>query len=118
MDSLQMDPVYLSKEGHQLHPKEEPEFACQVFKKSTDLFKDEVGSLLITCKMTLDADTQSVVRPACHIPVTMRDKVKAELDRMTSLGVIVPVLEPNEWVSAMVATHWRKTEELRHCIDS
>lgn len=58
-----------------------------------------------------------VVRPARRIPVAMRDKVKAELDRMTSLGVITPVLESSEWVSAMVATHKKNLDEIRLCID-
>ena len=109
--------VTLSEEVHQLHFKEEPEFARQMFKDYADLFKDDVGTLPITYKMTLDPEAQPVVRPARRIPVAMRDKVKAELDRMTSLGVVAPVSEPTEWVSAMVATHKKNSDEIRLCID-
>lgn len=45
------------------------------------------------------------VRPVVCIPVAMKDKVKAELDRMQELGVITPVSEPTDWVSYMVATN-------------
>lgn len=86
-DSLRMGLIPLSKEVHQLHLKKEPEFACQVFKDYADLFKDEVGTLPITYKMTFDPEAQ----PVHPVSFAMRDKVKAELDRMTSLGVIAPV---------------------------
>ena len=57
-----------------------------------------------------------MVKPACKIPVPMQDKVKAELTRMVNLGVITPVTDPIEWVSSMVATH-KKNSDDRLCID-
>ena len=47
----------------------------------------------------------------------MQDKVKSELKRMTTLGVISPVSEQTDWVSSMVATLKKNTEEIRLCID-
>ena len=47
----------------------------------------------------------------------MQDKVKSELKRMTTLGVITPISELTDWVSPMVATHKKNTEEIRLCID-
>lgn len=85
-NNLCMGLFTFSKEVHQLHLKKDPEFSCQVFKA----YKDEVGTLRITYKMTLNPEAQPVVRPVCRLPVAMRDKVKVELDRMTSLGVITP----------------------------
>lgn len=116
-DSLHMGLVTLSKEVHQRHLEKGPEFACHIFQDYADLFRDEVGTLPITYKMTLSPEAQPVVRPARHIPVAMRDKVKAELDRMTSMSVITPVSEPSEWVSAMVSTHKKNSDEIRLCID-
>lgn len=46
----------------------------------------------------------------------MKDKVKAELDRMTALDVITPENEATEWVSAMVAAK-KKDGTVRICID-
>lgn len=116
-DSLRMGLVTLSEEVHQLHLKEESGFSQQVFKDYADLFADDVGTLPVTYKMTLDPEAQPVVRPARRIPVAMRERVKTELDRMTDLGVIAPVSEPSEWVSAMVATHKKNSDEIRLCID-
>lgn len=36
---------------------------------------------------------------------------------MVSMGVLIPVLEPTEWVSSMVATHKKNSEEISICID-
>ena len=82
-----------------------------MFKGYADLFTDDVGTLPITYKITQDPEAQPVVRPARRLPVAMREKVKAELDRRISLGVITPVSEPSEWVSAMVATHKKNSED-------
>lgn len=67
--------------------------------------------------MTLDPNTQSVVRPAHRIPVAMQDRVKAELVRMQSMGVITPATEPTDWVSSMVVAHKKNKHEIRLCIN-
>ena len=46
----------------------------------------------------------------------MKDRIVAELHRMTRLGVITPVQEPTEWVSAMVAAT-KQDGSIRLCID-
>ena len=38
----------------------------------------------------------------CHIPIPLRPKVKAELERMEGMGVIRKVEEPTPWCAAMV----------------
>lgn len=45
----------------------------------------------------------------------MQNKVKAELDRMETAGVIVQVTEPTEWASNMVFV--TKGEKVRICLD-
>ena len=37
-----------------------------------------------------------------RVPVPLLPRVKAELERMRQLGVIVPVIEPTDWFSGMV----------------
>ena len=37
-----------------------------------------------------------------RVPVPLLPRVKAELERMRQLGVIVPVREPTDWFSGMV----------------
>lgn len=46
----------------------------------------------------------------------MKERVITELDRMTKLGVITPVVEATEWVSNMVAAS-KKDGQVRLCID-
>ena len=67
--------------------------------------------------MTLDDTVTPVVRPPRRVPAAMQDKVKCELDRMCNIGVITPSTEPTDWVSAMVATDKKQTDEIRICID-
>jgi len=50
------------------------------------------------------------------MPLAVRPKLKAELERMTEAGIIVPVTEPTPWVSQMVATP-KKNGDIRICID-
>ncbi|RXN25465.1 dynein heavy chain axonemal [Labeo rohita] len=89
----------------------------QILKEYKDLFRAELGRLPITYSMTVDPSMQPVVRPAHRIPLAMQDRIKAELDRMQSLGVITPVSEPTDWVSSMVVTHKKDRQEIRLCIN-
>ncbi|MEE4248366.1 MAG: reverse transcriptase family protein, partial [Kangiellaceae bacterium] len=57
-----------------------------------------------------------VVNPPKKIPFALQEKVKAELQRMESLGVIQKVAEPTEWVNSLVTVH-KPDGSLRLCID-
>ena len=91
--------------------------STQVFKDYEDLFDGSLGTLPVIYTMTIDPNATPVVRPPRCIPAAMQDKVKSELKRMTTLGVITPVSEPTDWVSSMVATYKKNSEEIRLCID-
>ena len=54
--------------------------------------------------------------PPRSIPHTLRDKVKAELERMESMGVIERVNGPIDWVSAMTVVH-KPDGRVRICLD-
>ena len=88
-----------------------------ILKKYSDLFNGELGELPVIYKMRLDPEVKPVVCPPRRVPVALQDQVKDELDRMTSIGVITPVSEPTEWVSAMVATLKKNKKDIRICID-
>ena len=47
----------------------------------------------------------------------MQGKVEKELERMQALGVIEPVEDPTQWVSNMVVTHNKGTDNVCICID-
>lgn len=116
-DCLRMGLISLNKAVHQVSLKETFNFAQQINTEYADLFQDEIGSLPVTYCMKLDKEAQPVVRPARRIPAAMQHKVKAELERMVTIGVLTPVSEPTDWVSSMVATHKKNSEEIRLCID-
>ena len=44
-----------------------------------------------------------MILPARKVPVSVKEKVKAELKRLQDVEVIAPVDQPTEWVSQFVA---------------
>ncbi|CAI5671963.1 unnamed protein product [Oreochromis niloticus] len=112
----EMGLVSFSNDVHQLSTSTD-DLSQQLITEYSDLFSDELGRLPVTYRMTLNPDVKPVVRPAHRIPLAMKDRVKAELDRMEKLGVITPVSEPTDWVSSMVATNKKGKDEIRICIN-
>ena len=51
-----------------------------------------------------------------HVPVPLLSRVKAELERMRQLRVIVPVREPTDWCSGMVVVP-KPQDNLMICVD-
>lgn len=63
----------------------------------------------------LVAEPQWDFRPARHVPHSLREGVKRELDAMERMGVIAKIHEPTPVVNAMVLV--RRNQKLRICID-
>ena len=53
---------------------------------------------------------------ARHVPIPLREKVQAELQRMQSLGVITKVDHPTPWCAGMVVVP-KKSGEVHICVD-
>ena len=51
-----------------------------------------------------------------NVPIPLREKVKEELNRMESLGVISKVNEPTQWCAGMVVVP-KKSGDVRICVD-
>ena len=81
-----------------------------------EVFDRELGIIPGKHKLRVDPSIQPVVMPDRRVPIAVRPKLKEELDRMVSLGVITPVDEPTPWVSQLVITR-KKSGALRVCID-
>lgn len=76
-----------------------------------------IGKYPGTQKLSLVADATPVIHAPRRAPIQLRDKIKAELDRMLSLDVIRTVEEPTDWVSSI--TYVRKRDgTLRICLDA
>ena len=59
---------------------------------------------------------QTSITPSRRIPTALREKFKAELDRLEDLGVLDKVDEPTAWVSSVVIAT-KKSGAVRICID-
>ncbi len=72
------------------------------------------------CKFSVKLELKEGARPRIlaprRLPIAIRTKVKDELDRMTSLGVISPVNEPREWCHQMVVAD-KPSGDVRVCLD-
>ena len=87
-----------------------------VRKQASEVFKD-LGELEGECSVKCKNDPKPVIHPPRRVPFAMKKKVKEELQRMESLGVIKKVDQPTEWVNSMVAVEKKNTGKLRICID-
>ena len=84
-------------------------------ERHPDTFDDKLGALPAKVYLQVDEMIHPTVMPTRHIPIDFHQKLKAELDRMTKLGVITKVEEPTPWVSQLVIT--KKNGGVRVCID-
>ena len=76
-----------------------------------DVFKDELGQLPGEAHYITDPSVVSSVR---RIPVSLTEKVKNELDHISTKNVITSVQQPTDWVSNLVVT-MKKSGDLRAC---
>lgn len=74
------------------------------------------GALPYTYEIQLKRDATPVVHAPRRVPTPLRDKLKKELDRMVSMGVIKKVEAPTEWVNSMVVVK-KPNGDLRVCMD-
>ena len=58
-----------------------------------------------------------VVNPARKVPVTIKDRLKAELEEMEKKGVIRKVDVPTDWVNSIAIVEKPGTGKLRICLD-
>ena len=75
-----------------------------------------IGTLPGEYEIKIDASATPVVHPPRRIPCMLRDKVKAELDRMARMGIITKVEQPTQWVSPIVVVK-KPNGDVRICLD-
>ncbi|KAF6769327.1 hypothetical protein AHF37_09259 [Paragonimus kellicotti] len=63
------------------------------------VFNSTLGHMSGAVSLSVVSDAVPVALPVRGIPLAIRDKCKAELDRLVRINVIAPVEEPTDWVS-------------------
>lgn len=101
VDSNDEDPVNLKKEDY-----------ISLYK---DVFSGE-GKLAGQLHLEIDKDVHPVQLPTRRVPIALKEPLKQELDRLSSIGMILKVDTPTEWISAVVVTT-KKNGKVRLCID-
>ena len=84
--------------------------------KYKDVMDGKLGRLEGEHHLKVNVETKPVVMPTRRVPISVRPKLKDELDLMEKQGVLAKVEEPTPWVSQMAVTH-KKDGSLRVCID-
>ena len=74
-----------------------------------------LGCITTDCHLYTDPSVEPVIDPPRRIPYAIRDQVKAELERMENLGVIVRETKPTPWVNSMTIV--QKPNKIRVCLD-
>ena len=80
-----------------------------------DVFKG-IGCLPVTYKIKLRDNAVPVIHAARKVPVSLREKLKKELDRLLKLEIIKKIEEPTEWVNSLVIVE-KSNGDLRLCLD-
>lgn len=68
------------------------------------------------CEINLKPDATHAVHPPRRVPVALRDKLKAELDRMESEQITANKFQPIDWVKSLVTVE-KSNGGLRVCLD-
>lgn len=87
--------------------------AQKIYERYLDLFKG-LGCLPGENTIKVDSSISPVVHPAREVPVSLKEKIKEELDRIEKAEAVVKQKESTDWVNSMVAVV--KPNKLRICI--
>ena len=80
-----------------------------------DIFNGE-GLLKGELHLVVDKSVTPVKLPVRKMPLSVKLKVKAEIQRLAKLGIITPVNTPTNWISSMVVV-LKSNDKVRLCID-
>lgn len=80
-----------------------------------DVFQG-IGLFKTECNIVLDPSVSPVVNPPRRVPIALRDRLKAELDRMESLGVIAKVTKPTPWLVRSLSPKNRKRNNYEYVL--
>ncbi len=86
-----------------------------VLSPFADMFHG-IGCLPGEYNIQLNKEVQPVVHTPRRVSVPKKEAMKTELDRMVADKIIIPVTEPTDWVSSVLAVP-KKDGSVRICLD-
>ena len=89
---------------------------CSITDDYADVFDNKLGKLPGKAHFQVNPNICPVVSPVRRIPISLKAKVKAELDNLTDQNVITSIQDPTDWVSNLVVT-MKKNGDLCVCLD-
>ena len=89
--------------------KDQTRTSEKIMAQYADVFQG-LGCLDGEYHIEVDHSVRPVVHPPRRVPFALKNKLRAELERMEKLNVITKVTEATAWVSSVVVTE-RKTEK-------
>ena len=90
--------------------------AQEIVEEYKDVFEGELGTLSGQQHLDVDPTVPPNIAPSRRVPFAIKPKLKAELERLTDIGVLMPVDEPTDWVSNLVIAT-KESADLRLCLD-
>ena len=87
-----------------------------IIEEYNDVFEGELGTLEGEQQLEVDPTVTPHISPSRRVPFSVKPKLKAELERLTDIGVVIPVDEPTDWVSNLVIAT-KESGDLRLCLD-
>ena len=89
----------------------------KLIKNNDDLFHG-IGKLKgVKVKLHVDQDVKPVAQKHRRVPFHLRDKVEAEVTRLEEAGIIEKVDSATDWISPIVISPKKDSNEIRICVD-
>ena len=90
--------------------------AQEINEEYSDVFEGDLGTLEGLQQLNVDPSVPPSIAPSRRVPFAIKPKLKAELERLTDIGVLMPVDEPTDWVSNLIIAT-KESGDLRLCLD-
>ena len=105
------------KESTNVFTKRRQRNVADLVKQYNDVFNG-IGKMKgVKVKLDIDKTVEPVAQRHRRVPFHLREKLEMELDRLEEAGVIEKVNAATGWVSPLVITPKKGTDDIRMCVD-
>ena len=93
-----------------------PKTAQEIIEEYKDVFEGDLRTLEGKQHLAVDPTVLPNIFPLQWVPFAIKPKLMTELERLTDIGVLMPVDEPTDWVSHLVIAT-KESGDLHLCLD-